>query len=452
MAAGRRLVPISDPVAPEHTLSFYSLCQLFINSTHMTHTFSSATMHRHITIKMYGCSSMQTWLGVDSRLKSSVKTPNQRSRVLRPPASRLVDLDVISAQCTSCAAGDYRYVGRERTLSERRPFTPEQAISIKTGKGKIYKCSTEEENPLKLKKLQVSTSAGSFQSNLAQVNEIESGGTSGLEGTGVEAKKSGWADRGGTTRQGGFLAEEWEEEVVLKVRGHRHEQQKCDDEGKSAAESCERRERREYKKNSCSRSVTTDLYHDRPMYFPIHHDDNMTYLVNISVLKHRFFYASSNLAVETMLKSCPRSPIHLWDFPPLCTFSEKSSTCKLFPRSHCGEPSEVSWWRRNTGLWLKPNDESKLLDLMRDSAMFLIYRTRNKHLKYEAAVHRSHQKRVVLRISHASQARIKMEKLLKARTPVRANFMKTHKAVMSETDTDEVRLQLVKLEHLGTQL
>ncbi|KAJ8875948.1 hypothetical protein PR048_023856 [Dryococelus australis] len=36
-----------------------------------------------------------------------------------------------------------------------------------------------------------------------------------------------------------------------------------------------------------------------------------------------------------------------------------------------------------------------------------------------------------------SQARINTEKLLKARTPVRANFTKTHKAVMAETDTDK---------------
>lgn len=45
-----------------------------------------------------------------------------------------------------------------------------------------------------------------------------------------------------------------------------------------------------------------------------------------------------------------------------------------------------------------------------------------------------------------------MEKLIKARTPVRVNFTKTHKTVMIETDTDKVRLQLVKLEHFGAQL
>ncbi|KAJ8867029.1 hypothetical protein PR048_032891 [Dryococelus australis] len=47
-------------------------------------------------------------------------------------------------------------------------------------------------------------------------------------------------------------------------------------------------------------------YHDRPMRYPLQHDDSTRATVNISVSKECFFHPSSHLAVETMLKTCTR--------------------------------------------------------------------------------------------------------------------------------------------------
>ncbi|KAJ8889352.1 hypothetical protein PR048_008851 [Dryococelus australis] len=48
------------------------------------------------------------------------------------------------------------------------------------------------------------------------------------------------------------------------------------------------------------------LYDDRPMRYPLHHDNSITSTVNISILNDRFFRPFPHFAVETMLKRCKR--------------------------------------------------------------------------------------------------------------------------------------------------
>ncbi|KAJ8889133.1 hypothetical protein PR048_008627 [Dryococelus australis] len=48
------------------------------------------------------------------------------------------------------------------------------------------------------------------------------------------------------------------------------------------------------------------LYYDRPMRYPLHHDDSLTASLKISLLNYCFFRPSPHPAVETMLKRCKR--------------------------------------------------------------------------------------------------------------------------------------------------